>query len=179
MAKATPGKINYASPGNGTPQHLAMELFKQEAGIDLFHVPYRATGTAVTDLAGGQVSAMIVPLTTVSQLISAGRLKVLAVMSSERDDNLPNAPTFRELGYDRVQLSTWYGLLAPKGTPPDVVKRLNQQVNEALKVPDVVDNLSKQGIKPAGGAPELMAKTLSDEINRWPPVVKAAHITAD
>ncbi|MDX3904864.1 MAG: tripartite tricarboxylate transporter substrate binding protein [Pigmentiphaga sp.] len=178
-AKATPGAINYASPGNGTPQHLAMELFKQEAGIDLFHVPFKGTGGAINDLSGGHVSAMIAPLHTVLPLVKGEKLKILGVMSTERVAPLPQVPTFRELGYDKVQVDVWYGLLAPAGTPAAVVDRLNQQVNEALKAPEVVASLAKQGIEPQGGTPGRMAEVLATEIKRWPPVVRAAQIKAD
>ncbi|OVZ57344.1 hypothetical protein CDO44_18240 [Pigmentiphaga sp. NML080357] len=178
-AKAEPGKINYASPGNGTPQHLAMELFKQEAGIDLFHVPFKGTGGAINDLSGGHVSAMIVPLHTVMSLVKGGKLKILAVMSGERVPSLPTVPTFRELGYDQVQVDVWYGLLAPAGTPTAVIDRLNGEVNEALKNPEVIAGLAKQGIEPQGGTPGRMANVLAAEIKRWPPVVRAAQIKAD
>ncbi|RZS84500.1 Bug family tripartite tricarboxylate transporter substrate binding protein [Pigmentiphaga kullae] len=178
-AKAAPGTINYGSPGNGTPQHLAMELFKQEAHIDLFHVPFKSAGGAVNDLAGGHVSAMIVPLHTIQPLVQGGKLRVLAVMSAERAPSMPQVPTFREEGYDQVQVDVWYGLLAPAGTPDAVVRKLNAEANEALKNKDVVASLAKVGIEPAGGTPARMADTLALELKRWPPVVRAANITAD
>ncbi|VCU68700.1 Tripartite tricarboxylate transporter family receptor [Pigmentiphaga humi] len=178
-ARAEPGGINYASPGNGTPQHLAMELFKQEAGIDLFHVPFKGAGGAVNDLAGGHVSAMIVPLHTIQPLVNAGKLKVLAVMSAQRAPSLPQVPTFRESGYEKVQVDVWYGLLAPKATPQATIAKLNKEVNEVLKDDDVVASLAKQGIRPEGGSPARMADVLALEIKRWPPVVRAANITAD
>ncbi|MBX6319026.1 tripartite tricarboxylate transporter substrate binding protein [Pigmentiphaga sp.] len=178
-ARARPGSINYASPGNGTPQHLAMELFKQEAGIDLFHIPFKGAGGAVNDLAGGHVSAMIVPLHTIQPLVNGGKVKVLAVMSAQRAPSMPEVPTFRESGYERVQVDVWYGLLAPKGTPQATVDKLNKEVNEVLKSEEVTASLAKQGIHPEGGKPGRMADVLALEVKRWPPVVRAANITAD
>jgi tripartite-type tricarboxylate transporter receptor subunit TctC len=179
QAKAAPGKINYASPGNGTPQHLAMELVKLEAGIDLFHVPFKATSSAINDVAGGHVSAMIAPIHTVLPLVTAGKLKLLAVLSPERLASLPKVPTFKEVGLPRLQLDVWYGLFAPAATPPAVVAQLNRDVNQALKGKGVAENLARQGIEPGGGAPQVLADKLQAELTRWPPVVKAAHITAD
>lgn len=178
-AKAEPGAINYGSPGNGTPQHLAMELFKQEADINLFHVPFKSAGGAVNDLAGGHVSAMIVPLHTIHPLVQAGKVKLLAVMSAKRAASVPEVPTFREEGYDDVQVDVWYGLLAPAGTPAALIKDLNEKVNVVLKDKDVEASLAKQGIEEAGGTPARMADTLVRELKRWPPVVRAANITAD
>ena len=178
-ARAKPGSINYASPGNGTPQHLAMELVKLEAGIDLFHVPYKGTGGALTDVAGGHVSAMIAPIHTVTPLASAGKLKVLAIMSPERFSGMPNVPTFKELGLPNVQVDVWYGLFAPAGTAPAAIAQLNKDVNLALKGNGVAQSLAKQGIVPAGGDPQILARKLQLELDRWPPIIKVAHITAD
>ncbi len=178
-ARAKPGSINYASPGNGTPQHLAMELVKQEAGIDLFHVPYKGTGGALSDVAGGHVSAMIAPIHTVTPLVSAGKLKVLAVMSPERFAGMAKVPTFKELGLPRAQVDIWYGLFAPAGTAPATIAQLNKDVNIALKGNGVAQSLAKQGITPAGGTPQLLAAKLQEELNRWPSIIKAAKITVD
>jgi len=179
LAKATPGAINYASPGNGTPQHLAMELFKLEAGVDLFHVPYKSTGGAVTDLAGGHISAMAVPIDTVLPLATGGKVKVLGVMSAQRFQGLPDVPTLSEQGLPKVEVGVWYGLLAPAGTPRATVDRLNREVNEALARPEVVTTLRQQGIDPAGGSPERLAAHLRAELARWQAVVKAARISVD
>jgi tripartite-type tricarboxylate transporter receptor subunit TctC len=179
MAKAQPGKINYASPGNGTPQHLAMELFKLETGTDLFHVPYKSTGGALTDLAGGHVSAMIVPVDSAMPLAAAGKIKILAVMSAERFAGLPDVPTFSEQGYPKLKVNVWYGLFAPAGTPAATIDKFNRNVDTALKKPDVIATLDKQGIAAVGGPPQRMADLLKSELTRWPAVVKAAHITVD
>ncbi|MCK9508007.1 MAG: tripartite tricarboxylate transporter substrate binding protein [Pigmentiphaga sp.] len=179
LAKSKPGQINYASAGNGTPQHLAMELFKQEAGVDLFHVPFKSGGAAVNDLAGGHVSAMIAPIHTVMTLIKSGKLKPIAVMSGERESTVPEVPTFREQGYPKVQVDVWYALMAPAGTPADIIKDLNRKVNEALRTEAMLQSLAKQSIKAQGGTPERMAAVLENEVTRWPPVVRAAGISAD
>jgi tripartite-type tricarboxylate transporter receptor subunit TctC len=179
MAKTSAKGVNYASPGNGTPQHLAMELLKFEAGLNLFHVPFKGTAGAVNDVAAGHVSAMIAPVHTVMPLVKAGKLKILAVLSSDRVPQMPQVPTFKEQGLPKVQVDIWYGLMAPKGTSPQVIQSINQEVNLVLKNPEIVANLAKQGIDAGGGSPQIMADTLSAELKRWPPVVKAAQIKAD
>ena len=179
MAKASSQGINYASPGNGTPQHLAMELFKLEAGLNLFHVPFKGTAGAVNDVAAGHVSAMIAPVHTVLPLVKAGKLKMLAVLGQERVPGLPQVPTFKEQGLAKVQVDIWYGLLAPKGTPISMVQAINQDVNQVLKNPEIAAQLAKQGIDAAGGSPVRMVDALAAELKRWPPVVKAAQIKAD
>jgi tripartite-type tricarboxylate transporter receptor subunit TctC len=179
MAKTSTQGVNYASPGNGTPQHLAMELLKYEANLNLFHVPFKGSAGAVNDVAAGHVSAMIAPVHTVMPLVKAGKLKMLGVLSAERISQMPQVPTFKEMGLPKVQVDIWYGLMAPKGTPLQVVQSLNQEVNAVLKSADVVANLAKQGIDAGGGTPQHMSETLLAELKRWPPVVKAAQIKAD
>ena len=179
MAKTSAKGVNYASPGNGTPQHLAMELLKFEAGLNLFHVPFKGTAGAVNDVAAGHVSAMIAPVHTVMPLVKANKLKMLAVLSAERVPQLPQIPTFKEQGLPKVQVDIWYGLMAPKGTPAPIIQTLNQEVNLVLKNSEVASQLTKQGIDSGGGPQQLMADTLSAELKRWPPVVKAAQIKAD
>ncbi len=179
MAKTSTQGVNYASPGNGTTQHLAMELLKFEANLNLFHVPFKGSAGAVNDVAAGHVSAMIAPVHTVMPLVKAGKLKMLGVLSAERISQMPQVPTFKELGLPKVQVDIWYALMAPKGTPLPVVQSLNQEVNAVLKSPDVVANLAKQGIDAGGGTPQRMSETLLAELKRWPPVVKAAQIKAD
>jgi tripartite-type tricarboxylate transporter receptor subunit TctC len=179
MAKSSVKGVDYASPGNGTPQHLAMELLKFEANLNLFHVPFKGTAGAVNDVAAGHVSAMVAPVHTVMPLVKAGKLRVLAVLSAERVAQLPQVPTFKEHGLPKVQVDIWYGLMAPKGTSPQVIQTLNQEVNQVLKSPEVMANLAKQGIDAGGGSPQVMVDTLAAELKRWPPIVKAAQIKAD
>ena len=179
MAKTSAKGIDYASPGNGTPQHLAMELLKFEANLNLFHVPFKGTAGAVNDVAAGHVAAMIAPVHTVMPLVKAGKLRMLAVLSADRIAQLPQIPTFKEHGLPKVQVDIWYGLMAPKGTPAQLIQTLNQEVNQVLKSPEIIANLAKQGIDAGGGSPQVMGDALAVELKRWPPVVKAAQIKAD
>ena len=179
MAKAEPAKLNYASSGNGTPQHLSMELFKLDTGIDVTHIPYKGAAGAVTDVVGGRVNAIIMPIHTAHPYVQGGKLKMLAVMAPERSPLYPNVPTLREAGYPNVQVDVWYGLLAPAGTPAEIVNRWNAEVNTILALPDVREILSKQGLNAAGGRAELLADMIRTELARWPRVVTAAGIKAD
>ncbi len=179
IALAKSSQLDYGSPGNGTPQHLAMELFKMEAGVNLFHIPFKAAANAVNDLTGGHVSAMIVPMHTVLPLVKAGRLKMLAVMSKERAELAPNVLTFKEQGYPKLQVDVWYALLAPKGTPAGLVQELNNQVLQILKTPNVVSQLSVHGIEANPSSSSSLADLLKMELGRWTQVVKTAQIKAD
>jgi tripartite-type tricarboxylate transporter receptor subunit TctC len=179
LAKAEPAKLNYASSGNGTPQHLSMELFKLDTGIDVTHIPYKGAAGAVTDVVGGRVNSIIMPIHTAHPYVQGGKLKMLAVMAPERSPLYPNVPTLREAGYPNVQVDVWYGLLAPAGTPAEIVNRWNAEVNAILALPDVREILSKQGLNAAGGRAELLADMIRTELARWPRVVTAAGIKAD
>ena len=179
IAFAKSSQLDYGSPGNGTPQHLAMVLFKMEAGVNLFHIPFKAAANAVNDLTGGHVSAMIVPMHTVLPLVKAGRLKMLAVMSKERAELAPNVLTFKEQGYPKLQVDVWYALLAPKGTPAGLVQELNNQVLQILKTPNVVSQLSVHGIEANPSSSSSLADLLKMELGRWTQVVKTAQIKAD
>ena len=172
-------QLDYASPGNGTPQHLSMELFKLEAGLNLFHIPFKAASNAINDLTGGHVSAMIVPMHTVLPLYKAGKLKMLAVMSKERAALAPNVQTFKEQGYPKLQVDVWYALLAPKGTSVSAAQQLNDQINQILKSAEVSSQLANHGIDVAGGSSVQLAYLLKSEMSRWSQVVKSAHIKAD
>jgi len=179
LARAEPGKLHYSSPGNGGPQHLAMELLKLEAGIDLVHVPYKGAGGALTDLIGGHVQAMISALQTVAPHVQSGKLRMLAVMSGERSPAFPEVPTAKEQGLPELEVETWYGLFAPAGTPMEVVNRLNRDINSLLTDPQIKDLLSKQGMAAAGGTPERFGALVKQELARWTRVVDAAGIKAD
>ncbi len=178
-ARAQPGKLHYSSPGNGTPQHLAMELLKLDTRIELVHVPYKGSGGALADLVGGHVQAMITALQTVGPYIHGGKLRMLAVLGGERSAAFPDVPTIREVGYPDLEVETWYGLLAPAGTPPAVIARINTDLNSILRQPELRELLAKQGLSAAGGTPDRMAQTLKSELARWTRVVDAAHIRAD
>jgi tripartite-type tricarboxylate transporter receptor subunit TctC len=177
--KKQPAKFHYASTGNGGPQHLAMELFKLEAGIDLVHIPYKNNGTAVADLVGGHVQAMVIPTHTAAPFVRNGKLKLLAVMSEKRARAFPDTPTVAEQGIANVALDTWYGVFAPAATPAAVVARLNTDLNTLLAERDISESLAKQGMTIAGGPPERLSQLVTSELARWSRVVKAAGIKAD
>ena len=178
-ARKQPGRLYYSSPGNGNIQHLAMELLKAETKTDLVHVPYKGSGGALGDLVGGHVQAMVVSLQTVAPYVQSGKLRMLTVLSGERAPAFPDVPTSKEQGVPAAEIETWYALLAPAGTPPAVVAKVNAEVNALLALPDVRELLSRQGMLPAGGRPERLAETLKVELARWAKVVQAAGIKAD
>ena len=180
LAKASPGMINYGSPGNGTPHHLAMELFKNETGIELTHVPYRGTGPAVTDLLGGQIGAMFLPIHVALPHMQAGKLNVLAAGSLQRTAVTPDIPSLAEAtGVKNIDVDIWYAAYLPAGTPADIVGRLNAEMNALLKQPDVRETLGKQGLAATGGTPEQLAQMTRADMERWAKVVQAAKIEAD
>ena len=179
LAKREPGKLYYASPGNGTPQHLAMELLKLQAHIDLVHVPYKATGGALTDLVAGHVQAMVVPLQTAAPYVHGGKLRMLAVMSAERSPAFPKVPTLKELDLPDLEVDTWYGMFAPAGAPGAVIAKLNAELNMLLRQPDIRELLTRQGMTPGGGTPERFGDLVKKELSRWSRVVAAAGIKAD
>ncbi len=179
LAKRRPGEMLYSSPGNGGPQHLAMELFKLETGIDIVHVPYKGLAGAITDLMGGHVQAMISATQTAASSVRAGRVRLVAVMSPERSKAFPETPTFKEQGYPNLVVETWYGALAPAGTPVSVVARINSDINAALQLPDIQDVLANQGMVPRGGSAEQFGDMLRKELARWARVVEKAKIKAD
>jgi tripartite-type tricarboxylate transporter receptor subunit TctC len=179
LARSQPGKLNYSSPGSGGPQHLAMELLKLDTHIDVVHVPYKGSGGALADLVGGHVQAMIVSLQTAAPYVQGGKLRMLAVMSAERSPAFPDVPTLREQGLPDLEVETWYGMLAPAGTPGLVVAKLNADLNALLREPDVRELLARQGMTPAGGVPERLGALIKSELTRWARVVAAARIRAD
>lgn len=178
-AKQSPGKLAFASSGSGGAPHMAGELFKIAAGVDMIHAPYRGSGPAVVDLAGGQVQAMFDGAPSLLPQINNGKIKAVAAASARRNPLLPDVPTFAELGYPAVNVALWYGLMAPAGTPPEIIARLNREVNLALKSPDVVERFAAQGTEALGGTPEQAASYMRQEMDRWGPVVKKAGIVAN
>ena len=177
--RARPGKLNYASPGVGTPQHLAMELLKIEAKIDIVHVPYKGSGGATADLVGGHVQAMMVPLQTAEPFVRGGQVKMIAVMTDQRSPAFPDVPTMKELGYPSLVVYTWYAAFAPARTPAVAVNKLSAAIDGLLKQEDVRSMLAKEGMTPGGGPPERMGKLLAEDIARWKRVVASAGITED
>jgi tripartite-type tricarboxylate transporter receptor subunit TctC len=175
FAKANPGKINMASAGNGSPPHVAGELFKMMAGIDIVHVPYRGGGPALVDLLGGQVQMMFGIIASSMEYIRAGKLRPLAVSTAMRVDTLPDVPTVGDFlpGYEG---SDWYGLCAPKGTPAEIIDRLNAQINAGLADPRLKARLADLGGTPLPGSPAAFGKLIADETEKWGKVVRAAHM---
>jgi tripartite-type tricarboxylate transporter receptor subunit TctC len=179
LFKANPGKYSYASPGSGTPQHLAMELFKLNTGTDILHVPYKGSAGAITDLLGGEVQVMVLPVHSALTHAKAGRIRMLAVAQDKRAPIAPDVPTFAEQGVTNSNVDLWYGLMAPTGTPAAVVDKLNGEVNAILAMPDVREALDKQGMIPTPGKPEALGTLVKNDFARWAEVIKRAKITAD
>jgi len=179
LARAKPGEINYASPGRGTPQHLAMELFKLTAQINLTHIPYSGSAGAVKDLLGGHVSAMFLPIHTALPLAEQKQIRILAVGSKVRARQAPQVPTMVELGMADFDVDLWYGALAPLGTPQATIDRYNAAFNEILAQPAVQALLEKQGLTAIGGKPEQLAELIAKDRLRWAKIVKEAGITPD
>ena len=179
LAKARPGQINYASPGNGTPHHLAMELLKLQTGTHLTHVPYKGIAGATTDLMGGQVQVMFASLHSVLPQVKAGKLKLLGVTGA-RSPLAPGVPSFREQGMDFMDaVDAWYALLAPAGTAPELIARLHQDVSAVLALPEVRDQLANQGLTLQTSSPEQLAALLRSDLARWRKVIGEAKIVAD
>jgi len=178
-AKAKPGAINFASPGNGTVAHLTGELFQKAAGIKLQHVPYKGAAQALTDILGGNVELYMSSVPTMLGQIKQGKVRALAVTSAKRVDDLPNVPTINESGFKGFDAVTWFGFLAPAATPKDVIARLNTEFNKALQQPELRKKLSAEGAEPSGGTPEQFAALIKDDIVRWGKVVKDSGAKID
>ena len=180
LAKRRPGQLTYASSGNGTTPHLSGELFKHVAGIDLVHIPYKGAGPAINDLLGGHVALAFVTLTSVAPHIKANRLRALALTSAKRSALMPELGTFYEAGWRQIDVSGWYGIVSPAGTPREAIARLNADVAAALTHPDVAQVLSRVGLEPvAPNSPEDFAAFLRSEIARWAEVVRISGARAD
>src|SRR5262245_42028780 len=179
LAKARPGQLAFASSGTGGAPHLAGELFKTLAGVDLLHVPYRGSGPAVVDLIAGRVAIMFDAAPSLWPFIMSGQLRPLATASRERHRLLPDLPTFADLGYDRMDISLWYGVAAPAGTPPAIVERLNTELVKILDMPDIRKNLADQGADIGnieGRTPASFDAFMRQEQARWGVVVRQAGI---
>ncbi|MSQ71531.1 MAG: tripartite tricarboxylate transporter substrate binding protein [Betaproteobacteria bacterium] len=179
LAKAQPDRFSFASSGNGGAPHMAGELFKSATGADLLHVPYKGSGPAVADLISGQVQVMFDGAPSLIQHVRTGKLRAIGAASAQRNRLLPEVPTFAEAGYPGVDVALWYGLLAPAGTPPAIIARLNAKTVKALNAPDVRERFAAQGTEAMGGTPEQAAAFIRGEIDRWGPVVKKAGVKAD
>ena len=179
LAKANPGRINYASGGNGSTPHLSGELFKALAGVDLTHVPYKGNGPAITDLLAGQVQLLFTGMPPVASFVKSGRLKVLAVTGAKRHGSLPDVATVQEGGVPDYEVITWFGFLAPAGVPKRIVDRLNEDIGRALQSPDVRERLASLGADLGTSSPEAFGTLLREEIAKWSRVVKSAGIKVD
>ena len=177
-AKANPGKVNMASPGIGSGGHLSGELFKYLAGVDLTHVPFRGNGPALAALLGGQVDVLFPPIAASIKYIKAGKLRGLGVTSDKRADTLPDVPAIGEVvpGYAMV---AWYGFTGPKGTPAEVVDKINKEINAALADPKIRERIVALGGTIIGGSSAEFGKLIADETEKWAKVIPAAHMTAD
>jgi len=175
LAKARPGQLNYGSGGAGTAPHLAAELFKSIAGVDMVHVPYKGSGPAVADLLGGQISLMFNTMIQTIPHVQSGKLRALAVTGAKRSNAMPELPTLAESGLPGYAMVGWFGVLAPAGTPRDVVNRLNVEIMAILNLPDVKDRLAKLGSEPTDIAtPEQFGDYIRSEIAKWEKVIKSS-----
>ena len=179
-AKKNEGNLNYATPGKGTPQHLAMELFKAGAGVNVVHVPYKGIQGALTDLMGGQVQMMFATVHSMRPPVESGKVRMLAVTGQVRNPLAPEVPTFREQGIDYMDsVDAWYAVMAPANTPPELVARLNRDFIEVMNLDDVKSALARQGLSVRTNSPAQMAALVKSDLARWQKVVRDAHIEAD
>ncbi|TCH98275.1 tripartite tricarboxylate transporter substrate binding protein [Roseococcus sp. SYP-B2431] len=179
LARAEPGKMSYGSSGIGSAQHLFMELLKQQAEVDIVHIPYRGTGPAMVDTVGGRLDMMFDTTPTALPHIRDGRVRAIAVTSAQRDPALPDVPTIAESGVTGYEALGWYGLLAPAATPLPIVDRLNREVNQLLARPGFVEKLAAQGVAPRGGTRQDFAAFIARDRARWAEVIRRGNIRAD
>jgi tripartite-type tricarboxylate transporter receptor subunit TctC len=179
LAKSAPGRFNYSTPGNGTPQHIAFEVFNHAAGVGVTHVAYKGTGPAIADLLGGQVQAAFGTMASVEQLIKAGKLRPLAVATPKRSQAMPAVPTVDESGLAGYDVSLWYSILAPAGTPRDVVARLSGDIAKALAVPETRERLTGQGFEVSYLNPEQMNELMKRDLARWQKSLKEIGLKLD
>jgi tripartite-type tricarboxylate transporter receptor subunit TctC len=179
LAKAKPGQINYASAGSGTSPHLAAELFKSMAGVDLVHVPYKGSPQALTDLLGGQTQIMFASLVSALPHVRQARLRALGVTSLKRAAALPDVPAISESGLRGYDVSVWMGIVAPAATPAPVIAQLNRQIASILQLPDVRERLAVQGLEAITNSPAEFAGYIAAEVRKWSAVIRQAGVTAD
>lgn len=179
LAKAQPGKLNYASAGNGSAIHMATELFKHMTGTDFVHVPYKGSGPAMADLLGGRVQVMFENIATGLPHVKSGKVRALAVTGRARNPSLPDLPTVAESGVPGYAAEPWYTLSAPRGLPPEVLKKLNADLNTVIRSPELAARWDALGVMPLGGSPEDAQRRNAQESERWTRVIQAARIQAD
>ena len=178
-ARKAPGKLTYASAGNGTSIHLAGEVFTSLAQVDMLHVPYKGSGPAVSDLLGGQVNYMFDSITSARPHIESGKLRALGLTTAKRSKSLPNVPTLAEAGLPGYEVSPWFAVFMPAATPKDTVAKVNAALLEAMKDPDVVKRFETIGAEPVGSTPEEMAQHLARESERWTKLIQERGIKLD
>ena len=171
-AKAKPGSLSYGSTGSGSSNHLSMELFRTMTGVELVHVPYKGSAPMVTDLLGGHIQVAFDNTPNVLPQVKAGKLRALAITSATRSAMVPDVPTVSEAGVPGYEVGVWFGIVAPAGTPPAVLAKLNTELNRMLAMPDVKQKFADQGVEPVGGPPERFAEHLKAQIEKWTKVVK-------
>jgi tripartite-type tricarboxylate transporter receptor subunit TctC len=179
LAKAKPGSINYASAGPGSINQIAAELLALSSGIKLTHVPYRGGALAINDLVGGHVDVYVSSMPQILQIVRNGQAKALAVTSTQRSPSLPDTPTMREAGVRDYEASSWWGIVAPAGTPPDIVEALNNEINKALSTEQMIKFLTSEGAEAMPGTPRQFGELIASEIARWRKVAHDADIHAD
>ena len=179
LAKADPGKLNFGSGGTGTNTHLGSELLKAKLGISMTHVPYRGAGAVLADLMAGQVQVLVSAVSTALPLVQGGKLRALMMMSDKRSDVLPDVPTAAEEGFPGLEMNYWVGFAAPKGTPQDVVNKLNQEINAGLLTPESLKRLKEMAFVPVANTPAQAAQLLESEIERWSALIKQQGIKAE
>ena len=179
LAKAKPGTMSYASAGNGTAPHIAGELFKKQAGVDIIHVPYKGSGPAMTDTLAGTTQMMFPSLVAAAGHIKSGKLRALAVTGSKRSPLFKDLPTIAEAGVAGFEITQWYGFFAPAKTPKDIVDKLNKEIVAIMKEPDVAKKFAEQGADIVTGSPADFGKLVQSELDKWSKFIKEAKITAD
>jgi tripartite-type tricarboxylate transporter receptor subunit TctC len=179
LAKAKPGTLSYASTGNGSSNHISMELFKSLAGVEIVHIPYKGSGPAVSDLLGGQVHLMFDNTPNVLPQVKAGRLRALGSSGAKRSTLTPDVPTVAEAGVPGYEVTVWFGLVAPAGTPREVIQKLNAEVTKILAMPDVRERFLAQGVDPVGSTPEQFADHIRAQMAKWAKVVHDAGVKAE
>jgi len=178
-AKAAPGRMNYASGGTGTPSHLGMELFKTMAGVDIVHVPYKGGVPALTDLVAGQVAMYLDPIITAMQFVQMGKTRALAVTTTRRTAALPDVPTASEAGVPGFDVTGWYGIVVPNGTPPQIIGKIQDVTRRVLETPDVRDRLRTLGLDPVSTSLDEFSRFMRSEILKWSKVIKASGARVD
>jgi len=179
LAKSKPGELNFASSGNGSASHLAAEMFKNMAGVDMTHIPYKGTGTAMPDLISGRTSLYINPLLAVINQVQAKQVRLIAVTSAKRVASLPDIPTMSEAGVPGYEATSWYMLLAPSKTPAAIVTKLNEEIVKDLKAEDMREMMARAGVEPLGNTPAEAMAFLKVEIARWGKVIRMANVKVD